>query len=287
MSLMDQRLQAFYQIAKIGTVHGAAKELKITQTGVTQRIRALEKQLSTTLFIRSRSGMKLSQEGQALLRYCQSVLEIEGQTFGEIAGSSYNSVFHLTLAGPTSIVSSRIIPSCLGIYKEFPNIILSYRLDDQENRIELLKKNIVQLAIIPPHDVALEMDSKVLRPDKYILVASAKWKNRKTIDIIKTERIIDFYESDQTTLNYLKKYELAKFSRKDRIYANTNFALISLIKEGIGYGTLTREVAESDLAQGNIITLNQNLVYEDPLALAWYPRKEMPTYFRRIINAIK
>lgn len=287
MSLLDSKIQAFYEIAKVGTVHGAAKALKLTQTGVTQRIRALEKQLSITLFIRSRSGMKLSHEGQALLRYCQNVLDLEGQILSEISGKQNKSIVQVTLAGPTSIVSSRIISSCLGIYKEFPNLVLSYRLDDQENRVNLLKTGIVQLAILSPQDVTLEMDSKMLRPDKYILVASSKWKNRKTSEIINSERIIDFYESDKTTHNYLKKYDLLARARTDRIFANTNFALISLIKAGIGYGTLTQEVAEKDLARGELIALNQKQVWEDPQALAWYPRKEMPQYFRKIVDLIK
>lgn len=287
MSLLDSKIQAFYEIAKIGTVHGAAKSLKITQTGVTQRIRALERQLSATLFIRSRSGMKLSHEGQALFRYCQNALDLEGQTLSEMSGTKNRSLIPLTLAGPTSIVSSRIIPSCMNIYTEFPQIALSYRLDDQENRADLLKKGLVQLAILSPEDVSLEMDSKILRPDKYILVASKKWKNRKTTDIIKSERIIDFYETDLTTHNYLKKYDLLKIARPDRIFANTNFALMSLIKAGIGYGTLTQEVAEEALAKEELIALNQKQVFEDPQALAWYPRTEMPGYFRRIIEAIK
>lgn len=287
MSLLDPKILAFYEIAKVGTVHGAAKSLNMTQTGVTQRIRALEKQLGSTLFIRSRSGMKLSHEGQALLRYCQNALDLEGQTLNEITGSNNKTVINMTLAGPTSIVSSRIIPACLKVYSEFPQLALSYRLDDQENRSDLLKKGIVQMAILSPNDVALEMDSKMLNPDKYILVASHLWKNRKTIDIVKSERIIDFYESDSTTHDYLRKYNLLKNSRPDRIFANTNYALINLIKAGIGYGTLTLEVAEKDLKSGHLIALNQKQVFESPQALAWYPRKEMPKYFRFLIDIIK
>lgn len=287
MSLLDLKLQAFMAISKVGTVHGAAKSLNISQTGVTQRIRTLEKQLSTTLFIRSRSGMKLSHEGHALLRYCQNVSDLEGQILSEISGTQNQSTVHITLAGPTSIVSSRIIHSCLGIYKEFPQLVLSYRLDDQENRSELLKKGIVQLAILSPQDVTLEMDSKMLRPDKYVLVAGAMWKSRKTVDVIKNERMIDFYETDDTTKNYLKKFDLLKIAKADRIFANTNYSLIALLKAGIGYGTLTQEVAATDLASGELIALNQKQVFEDPQALAWYPRKEMPSYFKRIIESIK
>jgi DNA-binding transcriptional LysR family regulator len=39
----------------------AAKKLGITQTGATQRIKALEHSLGVTLFTRSRSGMRLTE----------------------------------------------------------------------------------------------------------------------------------------------------------------------------------------------------------------------------------
>lgn len=286
MSLLEPKLQAFKAIADIGTVHGAAKALNITQTGVTQRIRALEKQLSTTLFTRSRSGMRLSHEGEALLRYCQSALELEGSVLSEILGDKDQSSVHITLAGPTSIVSSRVVPNCRPLYEKFPRLILSYRLDDQENRADLLKKGIVQLAILSPQDVALEMDSKILRPDRYILVASSKWKSRKTLDIVKNERMIDFYDSDTTTKNYLAKYDFLKHAKAERIFANTNDALMSLIKAGVGYGTLTQEVASEAISKNELIVLNQKQVYEDQQALAWYPRKEMPLYFKKIIEAV-
>lgn len=287
MSLLDPKLQAFFEIASAGTVHGAAKNLNITQTGVTQRIRTLEKQLTTTLFTRSRSGMKLSHEGEFLYRYCKNALEMEGMVLNEISGVQNNATVNIILVGPTSIVSSRVIPNCFNLYKEFPNMVLSYQMDDQENRAVLLKRGLVQIAILSPQDVTLEMDSKMLKPDKYILVASSKWKSRKTLDIIRNERIIDFYESDKTTQNYLKKFNLLEQARTDRIFANTNLALISLLKAGIGYGTLTQEVAAHDLACGNLIPLNQKQIFEDPQALAWYPRKEMPKYFSRIIESIK
>jgi LysR family transcriptional regulator, chromosome initiation inhibitor len=287
MSLLDPRLEAFFRVAQNGTVHGAAKELNLSQTGVTQRLRSLERQLKTTLFIRSRMGMKMSHEGQALFRYCQNALELEGSVFNEVSGSRSHTTVRITVAGPTSIVSSRIIPSCTSLYKEFPNLALSYQLDDRENRIELLKKGLVQLAIVSPQEVALEMDSKRLKPDKYVLVASPNWKGRKVHEVVKNERIVDFYESDETTTNYLKKFDLISEAKSDRIFANTNFALISLLKAGVGYGTLTQEVAATSISRGELITLNQSQVLEDPQALAWYPRKEMPLYFSRLVACIK
>src|SRR4051794_18551948 len=84
MSLLSPQLQAFSAIVRHGTVHAAAKELGITQTGVTQRIRSLESSLSTTLFVRSRKGMVPTPEGMALLRYCQAARDLEGEALAKI-----------------------------------------------------------------------------------------------------------------------------------------------------------------------------------------------------------
>jgi LysR family transcriptional regulator (chromosome initiation inhibitor) len=81
MSLLSPNLKAFAAIVRQGTVHGAAQGLYLTQTGVTQRIRALEKELGTTLFLRSRKGMRLTQEGEALLRYCKGAEDLEGEAW--------------------------------------------------------------------------------------------------------------------------------------------------------------------------------------------------------------
>lgn len=53
MSLLSPQLKAFMAIIDAKTVHAAASILNITQTAVTQRLRNLEAQLKTTLFIRS------------------------------------------------------------------------------------------------------------------------------------------------------------------------------------------------------------------------------------------
>ena len=71
MSLLSPRLIAFLAVAQCKTVHRAADKIHITQTAVTQRIRALEHSLKTTLFIRTRKGMNLTPEGEVLLRYCR------------------------------------------------------------------------------------------------------------------------------------------------------------------------------------------------------------------------
>jgi LysR family transcriptional regulator (chromosome initiation inhibitor) len=88
MRLLDPRLKAFLKISQIGTVFGSADSLGLTQTAVTQRIRSLENELGITLFTRSRKGMRLTLEGQALLQYCKGAEELEGAVFSKVSGGN-------------------------------------------------------------------------------------------------------------------------------------------------------------------------------------------------------
>ena len=60
--LRNPLLVAFERVCELGTTHAAARDLHLTQTGVTQRIKALERDLGLTLFLRSRRGMQATGE---------------------------------------------------------------------------------------------------------------------------------------------------------------------------------------------------------------------------------
>lgn len=287
MSLLSQNLQAFMAIVQQSTVHGAAKQLNLTQTGVTQRIRSLESDLGTTLFLRSRKGMQLTQEGQALLRYCKGAEDLEGETLSQITGAGQEQPVYISIVGPTSVMTSRIVDLCSDLYENWPNLYLNFIINDTEDRLNLVRSGKAALAIVPPEQVPNEMDSKMLKPEKYILVASPKWKGRKLADILENERVIDFGESDQTSINYLKKFNLLSKLKKPRLFANNNEAIIKLFSQGVGFGTLTQEIAKQYLDSGRLIQLNGGAVMEDSLALTWYPRSEMPNYFRAVVSTIK
>lgn len=279
-------LESFEATARLGTVHAAAKELKVTQTAITQRLKALELGLSMTLFLRSRRGMSLTQEGKALLMYSKRTRELEGLFLSHATGKNRSEIA-LKVVGPTSAISTRIAENLEPIYSMFPFIRLHLQSDDHSNLIEMIRRGDADLAVLPPNLVPNEMDSKVLKPDRYLLVASSKWKGRSIADILEKERIIDFHDRDETTSGYLKSFSLKSNPNNSRLFINENDALIRMIAAGVGYGTLTESVAEPALSEGKLIILNRGQPLNDPLALAWYPRPQGTDYFEAIVRAIK
>ena len=163
---------------------------------------------------------------------------------------------------------------------------LQFIIDDRSNRLDLLKQGQADVVILYPFQVPNELDSKMIRPDEYYLVGHPKLKNRDLIEIIKSERLFAFHPEDQTSLNYLKTFNLLKHVKNPRLYANENLALTRLMQYGVGYGILSKEISEPFISNKTLVLLNQGKIMKDPLAVAWYPRHEMTPYFRDLLAAI-
>lgn len=287
MSLLSINLQTFLTVFEKCSVSRAASELRVGQTAVTQRIRALETEMGVSLFTRSRQGMRLTSEGQALLKYCLRAKELEGQTLSELKSSGSATHVELRIAGPTSYISGRAIPNCKRVLQNWPHLNLHFTIDDRENRLELLKQGLADIAVLYPHQVPLELDSKLIKPDEYLLLGHPSWKGRDLKDILQSERLFAFHASDHTSLNYLRSFDLLRYLKRPRLFVNENLALCTLMKYGIGFGLLAKEIAEPILENDELIKLNQGRVLKDALALAWYPRPQMPPYFEEILKSLK
>jgi LysR family transcriptional regulator (chromosome initiation inhibitor) len=284
--IVNPLLSAFEKVAKLGTAHAAAKDLHLTQTAITKRIQLLETELSTTLFLRSRRGMTLTESGKALMQLCKASRELEGQFIAQLQGEKRQAV-SLTIAGPTSAISTRISQQCEGLYSKYSYLQLHLQSDDHSDLIEKLRRGEADFAVVPPGEVPNEMDSKLIKPDRYLLVASPRWAERRLKNILETERVIDFYSSDKTTERYLRSFGLHDLVRQPRLFVNENEALLRFFKAGIGFGTLTESVARPHLDSGELITLNRGHAMEDPLALAWYPRSQKADYFEEIVRSVR
>jgi len=286
MLIAHAQLPTFVAVAELLNLSAAAKKLGITQTGATQRIKSLEQSLGMTLFTRSRSGMRLTDEGRRLLRYCSEVSNMEGQFFAGVRGAGQSRAVDLCVVGPMSLLAGRFVPRYTEIAHQWPDLNVRLVVDSNANRLNQLKRGTCDLAFVRPHEVGLELDSKLVRPVEYLLVATSEWKGRPLKNILETEKLLAYHPSDTTGLDYLRTFHLEHVKRS-KFCVSENVTLIRLLELGLGFGVLSREIAEPLIRDGKLVSLNQGRAYKIPFALAWYPRKEMPDYFREIVRLVR
>jgi len=285
--IAHSQLPTFMTVAELSNLSAAAKKLGITQTGATQRIKSLEQSLGVTLFTRSRSGMRLTEEGRLLLRYCTAVSNLEGQFLSVVKEGGQAREVELCLVGPMSLLAGRVVPRCSEILKKWPNLNLRFVIDSNANRLNQLKRGACDLAFVFPHEVGMELDSKLVKPVEYLLVVTSKWKGRPLKEILEAEKLLAYHPDDTTGLDYLKTFNLLEHFKRSRFCVSENITLIRLLELGLGFGVLPKEIADPLIAEKRLACLNQGRSYKIAFALAWYPRREMPDYFREVVRMIR
>ncbi len=286
MSLLSPTLEAFWAVVSNGTVQDASKILGLTQTGVTQRIRSLEKQLKTTLFIRSRTGMKLTAEGEALLQFVKSSLDMQGMALSKIQRAANDSIIEVNICGPSSILRSRVVPLLTAVMKQYPKLRLHFDLCDNHDIAQKLKNQDCDLAFLTADQISRELSSKKIKSDKFRFYGLIAWKKRNFIEIVENESIIDHNSGASVTNFILEKYKLNSKSSNLKHSINNWESIASMAAQGLGYAVLPDIVADQFVKKNQLVQLAPKYFYDLKYSLAWFPRHEMPNYFKAIIEAI-
>jgi LysR family transcriptional regulator of gallate degradation len=110
-----RQLRAFEAVARLQSMSGAAREINLSQPGITQSIEALEDQLKVRLFERRRSGCYATALGAILLPRVQSFFDHVRSALDELTGG-HSSMSRLAL-DMTNKVTKPQLRSLLAIYE--------------------------------------------------------------------------------------------------------------------------------------------------------------------------
>jgi DNA-binding transcriptional LysR family regulator len=157
-----EQLKYFRVVCQHETLTLAAEELHISQPALTKAIQRLETKFGFLLFSRHHNRLTLTAEGGELLVLCDSLFDSLDQFMVAAQAIGDHHTHHIRLCVPpligTIIVSqiySIIVQASLNIRLE----VIEYTLRDALHK---LKNGDLDLAILTNHDVAPELDSRLL-----------------------------------------------------------------------------------------------------------------------------
>ncbi len=287
-TFLPETLVAFLAVSELGTVRAAAKSLGLVQTAVTRRIQALEGATGATLFLRSRRGMVLTEPGRTLVSYARRMKEIEAEALALMRGESSQRQEQIVIASPSSLASARVVPKLAGILSSNPGVAIQLCVSDDRIGVELLKRNEVDIALLPAADVPLEFESRRLEPEIYVAVGPTAWKKRQFESIVRSERIVDFDSRDDLTFDFLAEHNLLDIAQRNRHFVNNTHVLAELVAQGVGYTVLSIEFAKALFAtSGALANIGGARTHNVSIALAWYARQYPTRAFKEIMTALK
>ncbi|WP_187430527.1 HTH-type transcriptional regulator GltR [Roseobacter fucihabitans] len=128
-------IRTAFQVARMGTVSGAADVLGVHHATVIRHIDALEKRLGVKLFQRHARGYTATEAGQDLLRVAQATDDQFSQLAGRIKGLGDEVSGELVV---TSLISlaPRMVPLLAQFQTRYPDVIVRYLTGDRLFRLE-------------------------------------------------------------------------------------------------------------------------------------------------------
>ena len=253
--MLLSQVEGFLEVAGHRNLSRAAGALHVTQPALTARIQALEAELGTSLFLRGRHGMELTDAGRAFLPYAEravGALDAGASLLKELGRGRTGEL----VLGAAPAVSTYVLPALLVRYtRRFPNVRLVVRTGHSEEILELALRREIDLGLVRElHHPDIE--SRSLYDDELVLVAggSHHFGDRTTVGIheLAGARLILF---DRTS----SYYELTNaFFREAGVAPGGVMELDNIdsakqmVGQGLGVALLPLTSVAAELADGRL-----------------------------------
>lgn len=149
MKLSPYQIAAFTQVARAGSFSGAADNLNVTQSSVTQHIQNLERIMGTRLFVRRHDGVELTNAGRDLFEVSDRLRVLEELVEQKVA--NYGALD----AGTLRIIANAPRPA-MPLIREYldryPGVQVEFSLFDWTTTRSMVRNREVDLAVITDPD---------------------------------------------------------------------------------------------------------------------------------------
>ncbi|MBK6466206.1 MAG: LysR family transcriptional regulator [Rhodobacter sp.] len=168
MAFTLRQLQFFIAAAEAGSVTGAARALSISQSSVTEAIRALEDDLGVTLFDRMARGLEITHKGSAFLRHARQILADVATARSAFRDEEETARGRLSL-GVTSLVAGYVLSDILSRFRRaHPQVDLNVTEDNGDYLQHLLIGGELDVAVLLTSSVkdrmALHVETLLVSP---------------------------------------------------------------------------------------------------------------------------
>jgi DNA-binding transcriptional LysR family regulator len=264
MALSSLYLEAFMQVALDGHFSRAAEKLHITQSALSQRILNLESELGATLLVREASGIRLTQIGSELLRFCRSKESLEQEFFQNFKTSSKGLAGTIRMAGFSTVMRSIILPVLSEFVKEHQEIQLEVSSKEIRELPSLLESGEVDYLILNKPLAKQGITNLLVGYEEYVLIQSKNAKSRASV-------FLDHDSEDTTTEEFwrIQKTAMPKFKRS---YLDEIYSLLDGVELGLGKAVVPKHLVK-DLKSVEIVSGFKKL--KTPVCLSFY---DQPIY---------
>jgi DNA-binding transcriptional LysR family regulator len=253
--------QVFAAVVSEGTFAKAASVLNVTPSAVSHSVSQLEKELGFPLFIRSRSGVEMTGDGQEVLPVIQGILNLEDQLH-QVADNINGLAAGRVRIGAFSSVSTNWLPHIIRAFKKrYPKVEIEVIQGGFNEITEQVRNGTIDIgfSLLP---VAPGVDVEPLIKDQIYCVAPTTFAPESgryvdDDDIAGRRFILQQQDYDRDTKRALDRYHV---SANSLTYSIDDQSILSMVESGLGLGILP------ELALGKLVGAVNTYPFSEPFA---------------------
>jgi LysR family transcriptional regulator, chromosome initiation inhibitor len=286
MKLDRDHLEAFVSVLDEGGFERAATALRISQSAISQRIRALEQAVGGALLLRTVPPRPTS-AGNALLRHVRQLRLMEAQFERQLAPARNGSVTLPVAVNADSLATW--FPAAMEDVWQREGLLLELMVDDQACTHDRLRRGEVSGCVTSLAEPIAGCDAKPLGLLRYICVATpafaAQWFNGalRSTNWQHAPAIV-YDRKDTMHADFIRRHFGVADARFPCHAIPSPEAFLAAIRRGIGYGFVPQPQLSGLLEAGELVDLAPAL--QPGVSLYWQHWILEPEPAQRLTQAV-
>lgn len=241
----------FYETAKCSSFSIAAQHLYISQSAISQCIHQLEEDLNAQLFIRSRRGITLTNEGTLLFQKVESAMNSIEQGENLLEKLQHLETGALFIAAGDTITAHFLLPYLEKFHASFPGIRIEMANSYSSHMLQLVKEGKAELAFVnlPASDSELSIEPCLEIHDIFVCGEAYDIKPSYTWEEIAKEPLI-LLEKNSSSRRFIdKNFEEKHITLNPQIEIAAHHLLIRFASIHLGIACVVEEFSKESLEQ--------------------------------------
>lgn len=239
----------FYYVAKYGNVTQAARVLLNNQPNLTRAVKTLESELGCPLFIRSNRGMKLTPEGERLLRHIRIAIENIEAGEAEIIESRNLERGSVFVAASEVALHCVLLPVLKKYRSLYPGIKLKISNHSTPQAIDAIKNGFADIAVVTtPTLPSAMLEGITVRKFREVAVCSSAfselWGRKVGFEELLSYPLISLGTQTKSYELYSEFFAGEGLRYQPETEAATADQIVPMVKADLGIGFVPEEFLE-------------------------------------------
>ena len=166
------QLKMVRAVAQTGSVAQAALQLHCVPSNITTRIKQLESELGTPLFIRAGRGLAISAAGEVFLDYCERILALVEESKRAVDSNAIPRG-KLRIGAVESSASGRLPPLLAEYHRRYPQVELELVTGAWAQLLDDLQHHRIDAALVAAGGKRPKLEQSVVYSERLVLITSA------------------------------------------------------------------------------------------------------------------